>query len=471
MSKKYIPDNSCLICDKGSAPCKLKVTHHNNTKIYGEFLASEMDMIPGENILPLGNCSVTGGSCQFDPIYWDKTNKGVKVNGYKLLFDDANLLCKKGGKIKVTFNVPQGFLGNVAGFGSDFDAGLGFASQWLNYKDVIDYNQRGTIYDVENGKLSLVRDNSPDDFRRSGNYGEMKDNVYHREEGWRDIKKEHPNMSIDKPTASGIDGAYEKNGIYRETDAKYRTARIANTNNGRELSQRWTENHLDNGAIANPKDEAGMRRANNNGTLEREVIYTDKTSGSGSRTNTREGLSSETHNVNGNKTTRGQFETLEMKPPSRAEQIINSTRSRLRNSVPLKALSESRFSQSVRSSKAATKANNALWKATQFMESSSALRTTGKVVGRGAIVVGIVMDAISIGSAYAEEGEFGDKTQQATGSAIGGAAGAWAGAEIGALIGTAICPGVGTVIGGLVGGVLGGLAGSKAGSSFLNSIF
>ncbi|SHF09704.1 PAAR-like protein [Pedobacter caeni] len=471
MAKKYIPDNSCLMCDKGSAPCKLKVTHHNNTKIYGEFLASEMDMVPGENILPMGTCSVTGGACVPDPIYWDKTNQGVKVNGYKLLFDDANLLCKKGGKVSVTFNTPTGFFGNVADFGSGYDTGLGMAAQWLNYKDAIDYNQRGTVYDVENGKLSLVRDNSPSDRRRSGNYGEMKDNIYHRENNWRDIRSEHPNMNIDKNTAAGIDGAYERNGTYRETDGKYGTARIADTNNGKELSQRWTENHLDNGAIANPKDEAGMRRANNNGTLEREVIYTDKTEGSGSKKKTRAGLSSETHASDGSKATRGQFEMLESKPPSKAAQMMNSARSSARNSAAMKALADSRLSQKIQASKGATKANNALWKATQFMESTPALKTTGKVIGRGAIVVGIVMDAVSIGSAYAEEGEFGDKTQQATGSAIGGAAGAWAGAEIGALIGTAICPGVGTVIGGVLGGIIGGLAGSKAGSSFLDSIF
>ena len=42
-------------------------------------------------------------------------------------------------------------------------------------------------------------------------------------------------------------------------------------------------------------------------------------------------------------------------------------------------------------------------------------------------------DISSVGTAYAEEGEFGEKTQAATGSALGGMAGGWAGAEIGAL--------------------------------------
>ena len=48
------------------------------------------------------------------------------------------------------------------------------------------------------------------------------------------------------------------------------------------------------------------------------------------------------------------------------------------------------------------------------------LRTVGKVAGRALIVVGIAWDAYRINEAYQEEGEFGDKTQQATGAAVGG---------------------------------------------------
>ncbi len=70
-------------------------------------------------------------------------------------------------------------------------------------------------------------------------------------------------------------------------------------------------------------------------------------------------------------------------------------------------------------SKAATKANDFLWKASQSIDDMPVLKTTGKVVGKGAIVVGIAIDAYSIYSAYNEEGEFGDKTQQATGSTNG----------------------------------------------------
>ncbi|OXA75467.1 tail tape measure protein [Flavobacterium branchiophilum] len=125
----------------------------------------------------------------------------------------------------------------------------------------------------------------------------------------------------------------------------------------------------------------------------------------------------------------------------------------------------------MQASKSATKANNALWKATQYVERTPWLKTTGKVVGKGAVVVGIAIDAFMIGSAYNEEGKFGNKTQQATGSAVGGAAGAWAGAELGAIIGTAICPGIGTVIGGVIGAIGGGLIGSGAGSALVDWMF
>ena len=457
MAKKYIPNKSWLTCDKGDTPTQICVTHNNRTSIYGEELASEADVIPGENIKPFGKCSITGSPCAFAPIYWDKCNKGVKVNGFKLVFDDANLLCQQGGKIKVDFDVPTSAASEFFGF-----TGLGIAiPQWLDYRNVINYNQKGIIYDVENGKLSLVRDNSASDFRRHGNYGEMKSNQYYDDNAFRDIRKEHPVMDIDKPTASGIDGAYEKGGVYRVDDAKYNTAQIQPTNNGRELSKNWVQDHIDKGAISNEADKIAIERANNNGTLERGV----------SRTNTDGSMRYEPSNDNGFRRGAGATSEITPKPPTKASKLINGVRSSVRNSKPVTALANSNFSKTIQTSKSAIKANNALWKATQYVERTPWLKTTGKVVGKGAIVVGIAIDAFMIGSAYNEEGKFGDKTQQATGSAAGGAAGAWAGAELGAIIGTAICPGIGTVIGGVVGGIIGGIAGSGAGSALVDWMF
>jgi phage tail tape-measure protein len=138
---------------------------------------------------------------------------------------------------------------------------------------------------------------------------------------------------------------------------------------------------------------------------------------------------------------------------------MTSVRSSVSNSAPIKNLAESNFSKAVQASESAIKANEFLWR------NSEQIAKVGKVVGRGAIVVGVIVDGYSIYSAYEEEGGFGEKTQAATGSAAGGLAGGWAGAELGAIIGTAICLGVGTVIGGVLGGVIGGIAGSSFGKA------
>jgi hypothetical protein len=83
--KRYVPNGCYLTCDKGSIPCRLKVTHSKGAKIYGETLAGEADLVPGENIFPMGACGLTHAPCRPEPEYWDKTMKAVKLNGYKLL--------------------------------------------------------------------------------------------------------------------------------------------------------------------------------------------------------------------------------------------------------------------------------------------------------------------------------------------------------------------------------------------------
>lgn len=84
-------------------------------------------------------------------------------------------------------------------------------------------------------------------------------------------------------------------------------------------------------------------------------------------------------------------------------------------------------------------------------------------VGRVARPVGMVVDAVQVGSAFRADGNrIGDRTQRAVGSLAGGAAGAWGGAQVGAAIGSAGGP-VGTVVGGVVGAAVGGIVGSGVG--------
>lgn len=445
MAKKYIPDNSWLICNMGEKSTQIKVTHSGSSNLYGEYFVSEADAIPNENILPFGKCAITNKPCKFNPLYWDKCNCGTKVNGYKLVFEDAHLICKEGGEIEADFSIPGG---GQLGF-----LGLSAPLQWLDYNKNIHFVQDRILYDVEKGVISLSNSTI------KGNYGEMAANKYMDSQGWQNIRTQHPVLDINAPFGPGIDGAYTKGGVFLVDDAKFNTADISHASYGRELSRPWVEYHLDNGAVMDKHTKALMD-ANNNGTLKRTVTHIDANGN----------MSSKTYNDLGYRKGAGPISNIEI-PTTKASQLINSVRSTVGNSKPITALSNSNFSKAVQNSATASKANDALWKVTQTIDDIPALKTTGKVLGKGTVVLGITLDVISIGSAYSEEGEFGNKTQQATGSAIGGAAGGWAGAEIGAIIGTAICPGVGTLIGGIVGGIAGGIGGSKAGSAFLDWLF
>lgn len=107
---------------------------------------------------------------------------------------------------------------------------------------------------------------------------------------------------------------------------------------------------------------------------------------------------------------------------------------------------------------------------------SPAARTFGRILqavkplGRGAMLVGAGLDALSLGRNAAQSAHTGhwDNTAHDASRIAGGWGGAWAGAKLagtaGAGIGTAICPGLGTAIGGAVGGFAGGVGGYFAGS-------
>ena len=447
-AKKYIPDNCTLVCDKGQFPTQIRVTHSNNCRLYGELFVTEADIVPNVNIPPFGICALTHKPCCFNPLYWDKCAAGVKVNGHKLVFEDACLLCKEGGKITADFTIPSA--GVLRGLR------LGVPLQWLDYNRCVGFVQDRVLYDVGKGRIALATD------AIKGNYGEMAANRYMAAQGWRNIRSEHPLLDINEPTRIGFDGAYTKDGLYVVDDAKYGGAKLRRTQGyGKQLSEKWVDNHLRRRAVPDNHVKE-MNAANKNGTLKRTVTHVDKdgnmriinyaTKGTGDVFSTR----------NSEKVT---------KPPTKAKGLIKSVRSKLANLRPVKAISEFPISKAAQSSKAAAKANDALWKTTQYIESSPVLRTVGKVAGRALIVVGIAWDAYCINEAYQEEGEFGDKTQQATGAAVGGLAGAWAGAEIGAIVGTAVCPVVGTLVGAVIGGLIGAFLCSWGGSALVDSIF
>ena len=447
-AKKYIPDNCTLVCDKGQFPTQIRVTHSNNCRLYGELFVTEADIVPNVNIPPFGICSLTHKPCCFNPLYWDKCAAGVKVNGHKLVFEDACLLCKEGGKITADFTVPSA--GVLRGLG------LGVPLQWLDYDRCVGFIQGRVLYDVGKGIIELNTN------IRKGNYGEMAANRLYAARGMQNIRSKHPLMDIDKATGQGFDGAYTKNGEYIVDDAKPWEGYPEKTrDSGKQLSQKWVGKHLRRGAV--PKNHAeAMKAANDKNSLRRTVTHVDGDGNMRISNYATKGTDDVFSTRKSEKVT---------KPPTKAKGLIKSVRSKLANLRPVKAISEFPISKAAQSSKAAAKANDALWKTTQYIESSPVLRTVGKVAGRALIVVGIAWDAYCINDAYQEEGEFGDKTQQATGAAVGGLAGAWAGAEIGAIIGTAVCPGVGTLVGAVIVGLIGAFLCSWGGSALVDSIF
>lgn len=108
------------------------------------------------------------------------------------------------------------------------------------------------------------------------------------------------------------------------------------------------------------------------------------------------------------------------------------------------------------------------------LKANRLLRNSGQVlegVGKVARPVGLVLDAVSLGSAYQADGNrIGENTGRTASGIAGGALGGWGGAAAGAAIGTAIFPGVGTVVGGIIGGIGGALAGDAAGKGVFDTV-
>lgn len=442
MAKKYIPNNAWLTCDKGQLSTQISVTHDNNSSIYGEKLVSEADMVPGENIKPFGACSITGGPCTFMPIYWDKCNQGVKVNGFKLVFEDAHLLCQQTGKIAVDFNVPVG--------GSELIGG--------GYGLFNGVSKLGNIFGFSAADLRANPTSGLSNTTQLGNWGEIAVAQDLKRLGYQIP----PNPIIPTVLGHGHQGldlpAYDPKGnmdILGEV-------KTSMANNAGSIPPRMNPANPATGLptqMSNPY----LTQPTSNG-LSR--VENAMPSGDASRVlnkinNGGDGVIAIATKVDGNTGSISHYEVdgngnvgsrIEISPAN-----VISGKSKTANLI-------NSISESIQSQKGIANANRFL------VSNADNLAKVGKVVGRGAVVVGIVLDAYSIGTAYQEEGEFGDKTQQATGSALGGAAGAWAGAEIGATIGVIGGP-VGVLVGGIVGGIIGGVIGSGAGSKFVDWLF
>ncbi|GHT70605.1 hypothetical protein AGMMS50239_39150 [Bacteroidia bacterium] len=443
MSDLYVPDNSFIFCDKGTSPGRLKATHHHNTKLYGEYLACEADMIFGENIPPLGVCSITRSPCSLQPVYWDKTAKHVKVNGYKLLFQDACLLCKQGGKISIEFSVTDTIKAlsilNNGVKGGFWGRELG--ASFLN-------NNFANIASELRGVNTTLLPNTT----QQGNYGEIRTVQDFKIKGYQIISNSQA-TSVQGGGHQGLDiAAYDpKSGTDIIIDSKYKTnagkkpTMSTTKGSGKQMSDRWLIQQKRNGAPSrieqamSAEDAARVRNKikTNSSDLTRAA---SKVEPNGNITH---------YEVDANGKVLNPVEIPPaniVKGTSKAANLINDV------------------SHSIQTNRTIASINKAI------VENADEIAKVGKVAGRAAIVVGILLDAISIYGAYQEDGgRVGTNTKQAIGSAAGALAGGLAGAKVGALIGAVGGP-VGVIVGGIVGGIIGGILGGLAGKG-LGSLF
>lgn len=93
-----------LECDKGTAPSQLVVSTASLMSVGGLPPASILDHTSGANIMPFGNCKVTGKPCApVTPAPWSPGGSGLLLSPMSSppLPENAKLQCTVGGEIKI----------------------------------------------------------------------------------------------------------------------------------------------------------------------------------------------------------------------------------------------------------------------------------------------------------------------------------------------------------------------------------
>ncbi len=442
--KKYIPDNCWLICDKGQNPTQIKVTHDNNSKIYGEHLVSEADAIPGENIKPFGQCTIKGACC-FQPLYWDKCNQNVKVNGYKLVFEDAYLLCKHGGKIEASFTVPASISGApFAGGGLGLSNGMsgldnifGFSAAELranptsglpNTTQLGNWGEIGTVQELQRLGYQITSTSQATTVAGGGHQG-LDFSAYDPKGNIDILGESKTSMATSIDTPPKMNPANPSSGLPQQMSNNWLTDLDPNTNTNR-IQQ------------AMPADDATrvLNNLNNGG----------------------ENVMSVASKVDGNT---GQVAFYEIDANGNVGNMIDIPPANIVAGNSRAANTINAVSRSIQTQSQVAAANRYL------VQNADQVARVGKVVGKGAVVIGIIIDAGRLGYTayedYQDDGELGAETAIMATDVAGGIAGAAAGAKIGAMVGAAGGP-VGVIVGGVVGGVVGGIIGSGIGKKIGN---
>lgn len=116
--------------------------------------------------------------------------------------------------------------------------------------------QEKSIAEVENGNRSLETN------AEKGNYGEMKVDQDLRKKGYERISKDMV-TNIDQDGRQGIDGVYynpEGEPQYVIVDAKYGTAQLGDTVDGKQMCQKWIDQRLDTSVGKEMADKIRMEQ-------------------------------------------------------------------------------------------------------------------------------------------------------------------------------------------------------------------
>ena len=115
------------------------------------------------------------------------------------------------------------------------------------------------LEEVKNGERKLETS------QEKGNYGEMRTDQDLKEKGYERISLDRV-TDLNAPGRQGIDGVYYKEGgepEYMIVDSKYGSSQLSDTDDGRQMSEKWIDNRLDNAVGKEKADEIRMEKLMN----------------------------------------------------------------------------------------------------------------------------------------------------------------------------------------------------------------
>ena len=132
---------------------------------------------------------------------------------------------------------------------------------------------KGDVLDsIINGEKNLETS------QEKGNFGEMMTDRDLKEKGYERISLEHT-TDLSSPGRQGIDGVYYKKGgnpEYMIVDSKYGSAQLGDTVDGKQMSDKWIDNRLDNAVGKEKADEIRMEKLINNDNVGSYVAHVDE---------------------------------------------------------------------------------------------------------------------------------------------------------------------------------------------------